>query len=86
MGKKQKLTKSFEQRCEIVDGIMKRFVDLGVTPEMLPSKFLEDVNEYKTEDCPCGFSGKVFVPELKRYIEYILPLSFHAVEVVRLTQ
>lgn len=81
--KKKKLVKTCEQRRNIVDGVIQRFSDLGVTAEMLPQKFLDEMNDYKKEDCPCGFSGKIYVPEIKRYLQYVLPLSYHAIEMVK---
>ena len=42
------------------------------------------LNEYLKDNILSGFSGRIFVPELERYIEYVLPAKKAAKDMVRL--
>ena len=49
---------------------------------MLPFQAILD--EYQKERVQSGSSGRVFVPELNRFVEYVLPIKKQAQEMLRL--
>lgn len=84
--------KTIEERARIVHDLKARiqsslFVDLDNLESEGAQKFKGILDEYASSMClVSGFSGKIFVPEFERYVDYILPLGKTTNEVVRLTQ
>lgn len=74
--KKAKAIKTQEERAEIVMSIKKQFEDFGVNvDEFEPLEKLKMImNEYQGEEVISGYSGKFFVPDFNRYVEYVLPI------------
>lgn len=85
--KKQKELKTREERQTIVLGILDNFRELGVDIAQYHSldRFKKILDEYQVDVLESGFSGKYFLPELNRYIEYRLPVSKGIKEVVYLS-
>lgn len=83
--------KSQEERQRIVQSIKDMFqTTLGVDVDTYDSRgfqiFAALLREYSdTPDLTSGFSGKIFVEEINRYLHYILPVSLKAKELVRLS-
>jgi len=88
--KREKPVKTLQDRQAIANAIKERFKStLGVdidASELEGIKKLKGIlDEYSTvEMLTSGFSGKIYVDEMKRYIEYILPISQHTNELVKL--
>lgn len=68
--------KSREERIEIVINIKKQFEDFGINvDEFEPLEKLKLIMlEYQGEKVISGYSGKFFVPDFNRYVEYVLPI------------
>lgn len=68
--------KSREERIEIVINIKKQFEDFGINvDEFEPLEKLKLIMlEYQGENVISGYSGKFFVPDFNRYVEYVLPI------------
>lgn len=75
--KKIQMHKTLEERVAIVDSIKRQFSDLGIDIETFEAlKQLKDIlKEYQIESIVSGFSGKFYVPEINRHVEYVLPLK-----------
>lgn len=69
--------KTREERIAIVDSIKRQFNDFGINVDEFEAlKQLKDILvDYQQESIVSGYSGKFYVPELKRHIEYVLPLK-----------
>lgn len=84
--KKSKMDKykTVQERTAIVEKIREKLTENHIDglEGMLPFHVI--LGEYLKENITSGFSGRVFVPELKRYIEYILPAKKAANDMVRL--
>lgn len=82
--------KTMKERSDIVVTIKTKFKEtIGVDIDLFESEALQKfnaiLNEYATSDILLsGFTGRMYIPELGRYIEYILPLSKHVKENVGL--
>ena len=76
--KEKKITqKTREDRIAIVDSIKRQFNDFGIDVDAFEAlKQLKGIlDDYQQECIVSGYSGKFYVPELKRHIEYVLPLK-----------
>jgi hypothetical protein len=92
--KKEKAHKSVEERIQIVNDIIAKLVEVNLVAVDENDKvysgfesiqeFLNILNEYKKPVLLSGFTGVIKVPEFKRNIEYILPLSQHVIHGVRM--
>ena len=74
--KKIKSIKSLEERQAIVANIKEQIAELGIDVDLFePLVTLKQAMlAYQGDDIISGFSGKFFVPEFNRYVEYVLPL------------
>lgn len=83
--------KSQEERQRIAQCIKDMFQSsLGVNIDTYESRgfqlFAALLREYSdTPELTSGFSGKIFVEEINRYLHYILPISLKAKELVRIS-
>lgn len=86
LNKKEKKHKSQQERTEIVDKVKNRFRDLGIDLDEFESfrEFNIILKEYSQENIYSGYSGRYYIPEIKRYLEYILPLRKTSNDMVRL--
>lgn len=68
--------KTIDDRKDIVKNIIKQFHDLGIDIEVFEplQKLNKILTEYQANSITSGFSGKFYVPELNRHVEYVLPL------------
>jgi hypothetical protein len=92
--KKEKAHKSVEERIEIVRDIIAKLIEVNLVAIDENDKvysgfesiqeFLNILEEYKKPVLLSGFTGVIKVPEFKRNIEYILPLSRHVIHGVRM--
>lgn len=88
--KLNKKHKTQEERIAIVDTIKTKFQEtLGLNIDAFESEALQKfnviLNEYaSSKTLLSGFTGRMYIPELGRYIEYILPLTKHVKENVGL--
>lgn len=92
--KKEKAHKSVEERIQIVDDIIAKLIEVNLAAIDEHDKvysgfesiqeFLNILEEYKKPVLLSGFTGVIKVPEFKRNIEYILPLSQHVMHGVRM--
>lgn len=79
--------KTHEERLAAIANIKTNLSQMGVGLVEFEglSRFRSALEEYGKEVFEHGICGKYFVPEIKRYIEYILPARNDAREVVKLT-
>lgn len=92
--KKEKAHKSVEERIQIVNDIIAKLIEVNLVAIDESDKvysgfesiqeFLNILEEYKKPVLLSGFTGVIKVPEFKRNIEYILPLSQHVMHGVRM--
>lgn len=88
--KREKPIKSLQDRQAITNAIKERFkstlgVDIDASELEGIKKLKVILDEYSSiEKLTSGFSGKIYVDEIKRYVEYILPISKHTNELVKL--
>lgn len=92
--KKEKLVKSQEERAKIVAETIDKLKEVclvGTNDEGVVysgfdavEDFLKVLREYEKPNLLSGFSGRIFVPEFNRYIEYVLPVRQFNDHVVRL--
>ena len=85
--KKQKEFKSLEDRKEIVKKIRRVFQDHGISLQEYTSlvELESSLKEYEScEKLIAGFSGKFYIPEINRYLEYRLPVAKQTPEFIRL--
>jgi hypothetical protein len=92
--KKEKDCKDLEERCDIVKEVLDKLLEVNLVA--LDEKeeyysgfegiqdFLKILEEYKKTVILSGFSGVIKLPELKRNIEYILPMRKFIAHGVRL--
>lgn len=88
----QKLAKqkSLNERAAIADEIKSKMLsELGIDIDTFESEgmqaFSKVLHEYGTDPLPLsGYTGKILIKEIDRYICYILPLSKHACHAVML--
>lgn len=83
--KKEKNVKSVDDRIAIVNEAYAKLVEVNLAAIDDDGKlysgfegieeFLKILNEYKKPGILSGFSGVIKLPEMKRNIEYILPLQ-----------
>jgi hypothetical protein len=86
--RKEKKYKSQEDRRQIVNKIKTLFAEHGVSLEATESlkAFATDLDHYENiADLTSGFTNKLYIPEIKRYIEYRLPVRPQALEFVKLS-
>lgn len=86
--------KTHEERCEIVKETIDKLIEVNLVAidedDKIYSGFegieqlLSILEEYKKPSILSGFSGIIKVPELKRNIEYILPLRKSVAHGIRL--
>ena len=76
--------KTVQERITIVEKIREQLVENHIDGLEGVRPFQAILDEYLKEKIVSGFSGRVFVPELERYIEYILPAKKAAKDMVRL--
>lgn len=81
---KQDKYKTVEERTAIVEKIRGQLAENHIDGLEGVRPFHAILDEYLKENILSGFSGRVFVPELERYIEYILPAKKAANDMVRL--
>jgi hypothetical protein len=84
---KKDTTKSIEERKVIVEGVKAKFADIGIDVDNYEplSQLKQILNEYESiENIVSGYSGKIFVPEMKRYVEYRLPIKKQSIEMLKL--
>lgn len=84
--KKQNNHKSQQERIEIVDKIKNKFRELGIDLQEFESfhEFNNILHEYSQENIYSGYSGRYYIPEINRYLEYILPLRKTSNDMVKL--
>jgi hypothetical protein len=84
--KKPKEYKSIEDRIIIADTLKEKIQNLGI-PSIYPGivEFYKILDEYCKDNIISGFSGKIKLPEISRYIEYILPIRKEIEHVVKIT-
>jgi hypothetical protein len=76
--KKQKELKTLDERQAIVQKIRKTFEEHGISLQAFQSLSPLEValNEYESNDALLsGFSGRFYIPEISRYLEYRLPIA-----------
>lgn len=83
-GPKPEKYKTVEERTAIVEKIRGQLSENHIGGLEGVGSFHAILDEYIKENVMSGFSGRVFVPELERYIEYILPAKKAAKDMVRL--
>lgn len=76
--------KTVEERIAIVQKIRDQLEENHIDGLEGVRPFHAILDEYMKENIVSGFSGRVFVQELERYIEYILPAKKAANDMVRL--
>lgn len=76
--------KTVEERKSIANTIRKQLSENHIDALNGVKPFHAILDEYVKETILSGFSGRVFVPELERYIEYVLPAKKAAKDMVRL--
>jgi hypothetical protein len=76
--------KSIDERKVIVEKIREKLTENHIDGLEGVQPFHAILDEYLKEKIIAGFSGRVFVPELERYIEYILPAKKAAKDMTRL--
>ena len=76
--------KTVEERTAIVEKIREQLTENHIDGLEGVVPFHAILDEYLKEKIVSGFSGRVFVPELERYIEYVLPAKKAAKDMVRL--
>lgn len=85
-----KKIKSLAERAKIVEKVRTHFQQLlGVNIDEFDSEglraFCDILRDYGTQEhLTSGFSGRIYVQEFHRYIQYVLPLSAHAADQVAL--
>lgn len=86
--KKSKEYKTIEERALIAQQIKARFQELGLDIDTY-EPLLEIKNillEYsESPSLVSGFSGRLYIEELKRYVEYRLPIIKHSLELLKLS-
>lgn len=92
--KKEKLLKSQEERGKIVVETIEKLKEVSLVGTNEEGEiysgfdaiqeFLTILREYEKPNLFSGFSGRIFVPEFNRYIEYLLPIRQGNEHVVRL--
>jgi hypothetical protein len=84
--KKPKQYKSIEDRIVIADTLKEKIQNLGI-PSIYPGiiEFYKVLDEYCKDNIISGFSGKIKIPEIGRYIVYILPIKKEIEHVVKIT-
>jgi hypothetical protein len=92
--KKEKDQKDVEERCEIVKEIHDKLIEVhlafcdddgSISSEIEAiQEFLKVLQEYKKPGVLSAFSGVIKLPELRRNLEYILPIKKFIAHGVRL--
>ena len=81
---KTKNYKTLEERVAIANKIGEQLVENHIDGLVGMEEFHKILSEYVKPNLTCGFSGRLYVPELERHIEYILPVKKAALDMVRL--
>jgi hypothetical protein len=84
--KKPKEYKSLQDRITISTTLKDKIKNLGI-PDIYPGiiEFYKVLDEYCKDNIISGFSGKIKLPEIGRYIVYILPIKKEVEHVVKIT-
>lgn len=86
MGKKSSV-KTQGERLQVKMDVEEKLLEMGLHMDSFESltPFKKDLEDYTQEDILSGFSGKIYIPELERTLEYVLPMRIWAQPMVRLT-
>lgn len=83
-----KSVKTVEERLKIKQDVLQQMDRLNVDVDVLESfqPFMKILDEYCQPKLMNGYSGRLYIPEINRVLEYVLPLRVWAQPMVRLVQ